>query len=61
MPYLPNLSAPHGVVYKKSVNTLTAEVQRCGKLEVPYLVIHLGSHLGKGVDNGIQQIAPAKA
>jgi deoxyribonuclease IV len=34
-------------------------VQRCGELGVPYLVIHLGSHLGKGVDNGIQQIVSA--
>jgi deoxyribonuclease IV len=59
MPYLPNLSAPDGEVYKKSVNTLTAEVQRCSELGVPYLVIHLGSHLGKGVDNGIQQIVSA--
>lgn len=59
MPYLPNLSAPDGEVYKKSVNTLTTEVQRCDELGVPYLVIHLGSHLGKGVNSGIQQIVSA--
>ena len=59
MPYLPNLAAPHNELYKKSVNTLLGEVQRCNELGVPYLVIHLGSHLGKGVDNGIEQIVNA--
>src|SRR5581483_6920063 len=59
MPYLPNLAAPNNELYKKSVNTLVGEVQRCNELGVPYLVIHLGSHLGKGVDNGIEQIVNA--
>ncbi len=59
MPYLPNLAAPGGELYEKSVNTLAGEVQRCSELGVPYLVIHLGSHLGKGVDNGIKQIVNA--
>src|ERR687888_861973 len=29
MPYLPNLSAPDGETYRKSVNTLAEEVYRC--------------------------------
>jgi deoxyribonuclease IV len=56
MPYLPNLASPDGELYRKSVDTLAAEVQRCGLLEIPYLVIHLGSHLGKGTENGINQL-----
>lgn len=47
MPYLPNLQSPNKVVYKKSVDTLVKEVQRCSILGVPYLVIHLGSHTDK--------------
>lgn len=56
MPYLPNLSSPNKDPYAKSIATLTKEVQRCGKLGIPYLVTHLGSHLGNGEDVGIKQL-----
>lgn len=56
MPYLPNLASPDGELYRKSVDTLTAEILRCGALGIPYLVIHLGSHLGKGTESGIGQL-----
>ena len=59
MPYLPNLSAPDGVGYEKSVEILFEELIRCGVLQIPYLVIHLGSHLGKGSANGISQLVKA--
>lgn len=59
MPYLPNLSAPHGELYKKSIDALSEEVHRCTILDIPYLVIHLGSHLGKGPENGINQLINA--
>ena len=59
MPYLPNLSAPDGEIYKKSVNILTEEVYRCSMLDIPYLVIHFGSHLGKGAESGINQVVKA--
>ena len=56
MPYLPNLATPNPDAYTKSVNTLVKEVERCGKLGIPYLVTHLGSHLGTGEENGIKRI-----
>jgi deoxyribonuclease IV len=59
MPYLPNLAAPDGELYKKSVDTLAGEVQRCSTLGIPSLVIHLGSHLGKGTEEGISQLVKA--
>jgi deoxyribonuclease-4 len=59
MPYLPNLAAPEGELYKKSVDTLVGEVQRCITLGIPSLVIHLGSHLGKGTDEGTSQLVKA--
>jgi deoxyribonuclease-4 len=58
MPYLPNLSG-QGDLYKKSVETLAGELVRAGELGIPYLVIHLGSHLGKGIDAGMRQVAGA--
>jgi deoxyribonuclease IV len=59
MPYLPNLSGPEGEFYEKSVQTLTEEVHRCKTLELPYLVIHLGSHMGRGSNSGIDQLLKA--
>lgn len=56
MPYLPNLASPKDDVYKKSVNTLTSELQRCRRLEIPYLVTHLGSHLGAGMQTGFTRL-----
>ncbi len=56
MPYLPNLATPNHDVYSKSVNTLMKEVERCGKLGIPFLVTHLGSHLGTGEENGIKRL-----
>ncbi len=59
MPYLPNLATPNQDAHTKSVNTLVKEVERCGKLGIPYLVTHLGSHLGTGEENGIEKIIKA--
>ena len=59
MPYLPNLSGPPGEFYEKSARTLTEEVQRCVTLGIQNLVIHLGSHLGKGTAQGISQLTCA--
>ena len=55
MPYLPNLASPKKDVHEKSVATLVGEVKRCGMLGIPYIVTHLGSHLGTGDEAGIKQ------
>jgi deoxyribonuclease-4 len=59
MPYLVNLASPRHEVYLKSVSTLKGELKRCRKLEIPYLVTHLGSHLGTGKQNGFRRIIKA--
>jgi deoxyribonuclease IV len=59
MPYLPNLSAPESEMYQKSLKVLEDEVKRCSLLQIPFLVVHLGSHLGKGSKNGISQLIKA--
>ncbi|MCW4034345.1 MAG: deoxyribonuclease IV [Candidatus Bathyarchaeota archaeon] len=56
MPYLPNLASPNDDVYKKSVETLTSELQRCNQLKIPYLVTHLGSHVGSGMEAGFGRL-----
>lgn len=59
MPYLPNLASPREDVYSKSVQALTDELVRCQLLGIPYVVAHLGSHLGAGEKNGRERIAEA--
>lgn len=59
MPYLPNLASPNAATHAKSVAVLIKEVQRCGEIGIPYLVAHLGSHLGEGEKKGISQLVKA--
>lgn len=59
MPYLPNLASPFKPVHKRSVKTLISEVERCQLLGIPYLVTHLGSHMGKGLEIGQERIVEA--
>ena len=59
MPYLPNLSTLNPVNYRKSVDSLLYEVERCRTLGIHFIVTHVGSHLGEGVDKGIRQVVSA--
>jgi deoxyribonuclease-4 len=59
MPYLPNLSCPKKGLYRKSLKALIVELERCKTLEIPYLVTHLGSHLGKGRAIGLERLVEA--
>ena len=59
MPYLPNLASPKDDVYAKSLQALAEEMKRCHALGIPYLVTHLGSHLGSGWEAGLGRIVGA--
>lgn len=59
MPYLPNLASPISSVKKKSRDALISEVERCEKLGIDFLVLHLGSHMGKGTDAGMRNVVEA--
>ncbi len=59
MPYLPNLACPEDELYEKSEATLLAEIDRCEQLGVSYVVTHLGSHLGRGREVGLERLSNA--
>lgn len=59
MPYLPNLSSPKNEGYIRSIDILTSELKRCDSLNIPYLVTHLGSHLGNGIKFGLKRVINA--
>ncbi len=53
-PYIINLANRNNMEF--SVNFLTTELERCSQLGVKYLVLHPGSHVGVGVDEGLNNI-----
>ncbi|MEM2168718.1 MAG: deoxyribonuclease IV [Candidatus Bathyarchaeia archaeon] len=59
MPYLSNLASPRRDVHEKSVEALITEMRRCETLRIPYLVTHLGSHLGLGPKVGLENVIKA--
>ncbi len=54
-PYIINLCNEEK--FEFSVNFLTEELNRCNQLGVKYLVLHPGSHVGLGIEKGIENIA----
>ncbi len=59
MPYLPNIASPEKAIYRQSVKSLIAELERCKKLSIPYVITHMGSHKGRGIALGLKQLTNA--
>ena len=57
--YLINLGSPDTTLWKKSMASMEDELARCELLGIPYLVLHPGSHMGKGLDYGLKRAAEA--
>jgi deoxyribonuclease-4 len=57
--YLINLCSDKEEEWKKSVEALYIEMERVEALEMPYLVLHPGAHLGAGEEVGISRAAEA--
>lgn len=57
--YLLNLSSPEQYVYKKSIHSLVDSLRFAQNVKSQGVVTHLGSHLGRGVKFGIQNIISA--
>jgi deoxyribonuclease-4 len=57
--YLINLGSPDKALWRKSVDAMTVEVERCAVLGIADLVVHPGSHMGKGEKVGLVRGARA--
>jgi deoxyribonuclease IV len=55
--YLINLGSPDETVWWKSIDAMTVEVERCGRLGISDLVVHPGSHMGQGEKAGLARVA----
>jgi len=57
--YLINLAAPDDTIYEKSVTSLASTVDVACAIEADGVVFHVGSHLGAGMDVGIERVEAA--
>ena len=57
--YLCNLAAPNDEIYEKSIDTMCATVDAAAAIEADAVIFHVGSHLGAGLDAGLERIAGA--
>ena len=54
--YLPNPSSSDNIIINQTKNAFTQQLNNSDKLDINYLVIHIGSHKGRGVDEGINRV-----
>ncbi|NLA57820.1 MAG: deoxyribonuclease IV [Firmicutes bacterium] len=59
MPYTINLATNRPDIHDFGKETLREDLERFAAAEVDFLVVHPGSHLGDGVDAGIERIVDA--
>ncbi|MBI4391554.1 MAG: deoxyribonuclease IV [candidate division NC10 bacterium] len=57
--YLINIASPDRRLFRRSVEALREEAERAERLGIPYLVLHPGAHLGRGVEEGTKRAAEA--
>ena len=55
-PYIINLANPEDEKHQFAVDFLKQEVSRCEELGIKNMVLHPGSHVGVGIDKGIELI-----
>src|ERR1700737_2909598 len=54
--YLINLAATNPQFHANSLRALSQELTRANQLELPFLVLHPGAHLGAGEEAGLEKI-----
>jgi deoxyribonuclease-4 len=55
--YLINLAAADPAKAAKSIDAFAGELGRCRQLNIGFVVLHPGSHLGAGVEAGLEAVA----
>lgn len=55
--YLINIGSPNEEIEKKSIHALELELNRCAQLDIPYLILHPGSHTKTDEDSCLARIS----
>jgi deoxyribonuclease-4 len=54
--YLINLANPEKKAATRAINAFSDEMRRCAQLDIPYLIMHPGSHVGAGIESGLASL-----
>ena len=54
--YLINLANPDTKKASRAVEAFADEIKRTTQLHIPYLIMHPGSHVGAGIEEGLRQL-----
>ena len=54
--YLINLANPDAKKAHRAVEAFADEIKRTAQLQIPYLIMHPGSHVGAGTEEGLRQL-----
>jgi deoxyribonuclease-4 len=57
--YLINLASPPGPNRDTSLKSLLQEIELASSIDLPFLVLHPGAHLGQGEEKGVDQVVAA--
>ena len=57
--YLINLASPDDALYERSLASLLSTIEVARAIEADGVVLHVGSHLGAGLEAGVARAAPA--
>ena len=57
--YLCNFAAPDDAIYEKSIAALRSTMEIACAIGADGVVLHVGSHLGAGLDEGLERVVPA--
>lgn len=58
-PYIMNMATAKDDLWELAIRVIGEDLTRLDELKVPYMAIHPGSHVGQGLEVGIQKIAKA--
>ena len=57
--YLVNLAGPDSELHAKSVSAMRATLETAAAIGAEAVVFHVGSHLGAGLEEGLERVVPA--
>ena len=57
MPYLPNIASLESKFYKRSIDSITTDLQRADQLGAQYLIIHIGHRMESSEDQAIEAVS----
>jgi len=57
MPYLPNIASLKSKFYKRSIDSITTDLQRADQLGAQYLIIHIGHRMESSEDQAIEAVS----